>query len=446
MNQLPPGPKSNLLWQTLRWTLEPLKFQDDCQAIYGDTFTLKLVDTRPRVIIGNPQDIKEIFSHDAQYFDAGRGNQALIPLLGQNSLFTIDGDRHKQHRQLLMPSFHHQYVKNYAEEICKITNNITREWAIEKPLSLRSEMQKISLEIIIKIVFSISDSERYEKIKRLIVNFLNIMDSPVKSAMIFFKFLRQDWGKWSWWGQLKQTQKQIDDLLQAEIESRRNQTEIIGKDILSLMMSAYDDEGNNLNDQELKDELITLFIAGHETLTTSLTWAFYQIYRHEEIKEKLETEINGLENKNNFTGMENLPYLTATISETLRMYPISPMIFPRVNRKPVTIGKYTYSTETFLCPSIYLVHYREDIYPEAHQFKPERFIDKKYAPYEYFPFGGGDRRCLGYALAQLEMKLIISFILQNHRLKLFETDNLKMKRRSFGLSPSQEIMFRKIPN
>ena len=444
MNQLPPGPNSHLIWQTLRWTFQPLKFLDDCQAIYGDTFTLRFVDSRPRVIISNPQDIKKIFSLDSQSLQAGRGNQILLPVLGQNSLFTLDGEKHQHHRKLLMPPFAHQYIKNYCQIIIKIAQEITNQWESEKPFDIRSQMQKISLEIIIRLVLGINDSTRYRKIKKLIISFLNIMDSPLKSAMIFFPFLQLDCGQWTWWGQFKQIQRQIDQVLQEEIEARRNQPSAAKDDVLGLMMNVKDEEGNSLDDRELKDELATLFIAGHETLTTSLSWAFYQIHQHPEIKEKLQSEIDHLDYHHNLMEVEKLPYLTATIKETLRMYPISPIIFPRVVRKRITINTYTYPQDTILCLSLYLVHYREDIYAQPHQFQPARFINRKYSPSEYFPFGGGSRLCLGYALAQLEMKLIISMILYNHQLKLLTPANVTMRRRSFGLSPNQEIMFMKI--
>ena len=445
MNNLPPGPQSPILWQSLRWILDPIKFQDYCQRLYGDNFTLRLVDSIPRVIIGTPEDIKEIFSLDSQDFDAGCGNQLLVPLLGKMSLFTIDGELHQQHRQLLMPPFHYQHMTNYAETIWQITKQIKNQWSINEPLFLRSQMQKISLEIIIKLIFGINDdSQRYQEIKELIIRFLRIIDSPLKSAMIYIKLLRLDWGKWTWWGQLKATQTQIYNLLDSEIKLRRNYPRTNkNENILNLLINAQDETGNILSDREIKDELITLFLAGHETLTTSLTWSLLEIHLNQEIKRNLEQEIKNLEEQEDLNAIAKLPYIIATVAETLRKYPIAPIISPRVLKKPLIIGKYEYPAKTFLCPSIYLVHYREEIYSQAQKFQPQRFINHKYAPYEYFPFGGGNRRCIGYALAQLEMKLIISFILENHQLKFWLPENLQMKRRGFSLTSSQEIKFQK---
>jgi unspecific monooxygenase len=201
------------------------------------------------------------------------------------------------------------------------------------------------------------------------------------------------------------------------------------------MMAARDENGQAMTDPELRDELLTLLFAGHETTATVLAWAFYQIYQRPDIRENLLNELNRVGTSTDPFKIAQLPYLSAVCQETLRMYPVLPAIFPRIPKSAMEIAGRKYDAETVLLPSIYLVHYREDLYPNPEQFKPERFLERQYSPAEYLPFGGGNRRCLGYALAQLEMKLVLARILSRCELALLETQPLKSQRRGFTLAP-----------
>jgi unspecific monooxygenase len=253
--------------------------------------------------------------------------------------------------------------------------------------------------------------------------------------MLFLTFLQRDWGAWSPWGQMKQRQRRIHDLLQEEIEERRSQDQEWRTDILSLMMGARDEQGQPMTDAELRDELLTLLFAGHETTANILAWALYQIGRDPAIRANLLEELNPAGTDAAPLKIAQLPYLTAVCQETLRMYPVLPVIFPRITKSALAIAGRKYEAETELLPSIYLVHYREDLYPNPEQFRPERFLERQYSPAEYLPFGGGNRRCLGYALAQLEIKLVLAKILSRCELTLLETKPLKNLRRGFALAP-----------
>ena len=202
------------------------------------------------------------------------------------------------------------------------------------------------------------------------------------------------------------------------------------------MMAARDENGQALTDEELRDELLSILFAGHETTATILAWAFYQIHQRLDVREKLLYELTSLGETSTPMDIAQLPYLTAVCQETLRMYPVLPVIFPRIVKSPMTIADYWFDAGTTLMISNYLVHYREDIYPNARQFKPERFLDRQYSPSEYFPFGGGNRRCLGYALALLEMKLVLATILSQYQLALAEDKPVKMQRRGFTIAPA----------
>lgn len=420
--------------QMMQWITDPIQFQLQCFQQYGDIFTIELGGLGFYVIVANPQAIQEIFSQDAKQFDVGRSNVLAVPLLGQNSLLLMDGDRHRRERKLLMPSFHGERLERYAKQICSITNSVLKQWQVGDSLVARSAMQTISLEVILQVVFGLSQGERYAKLKPLLTAWTNMTDSPLRSSMLFFQVLQQDWGSWTPWGQMKQRQRRIHDLLQAEIEDRRNKADE-GTDILSLMMAVRDENGQAMTDEELRDELLTLLFAGHETTATILAWALYQIHRQPDVRAKLLHELDSLGDRSNPMEIAQLPYLTAVCQETLRMYPVLAATFARITKFPMTLAGYPLDAGTTLLPSIYLVHYREDLYPEPQQFKPERFLERQYGPSEYFPFGGGNRRCLGYALAQLEIKLVLATILSQCHLALAEDKLVPIQRRGFTLAP-----------
>jgi unspecific monooxygenase len=431
--QLPNCVTSPPWWQLINWIADPLGFQNKYSQKYGDIFTMRLGRIGPYVLVSNPQAIQDIFNQDSK-FDIGRGNALAEPLVGRNSLMLLDGDRHRRERKLLMPPFHGERLQTYAKQICLITEQVASQWQVGQPFVARTAMQKISLEVILQVVFGLSEGERYQQLKPLLTDWINMTDSPLRSSMLFFQFLQKDWGSWTPWGRMRQLQRQVHSLLQAEIQERRT-SEIEGRtDVLSLMLTARDETGQVMTDEELRDELLTILFAGHETTATMLAWALYQIHQGTDIREKLLKELDIEESSP--MKIAQLPYLTAVCQETLRMYPVLPIIFPRIAKSPVKIGGYLFEAGTTLMPTIYLVHYREDLYPNAQQFKPERFLERQYSPSEYFPFGGGSRRCLGYALAQLEMKLVLATILSKYELALAEDKPVKMQRRGFTLAPT----------
>ncbi|MBR8833498.1 MAG: cytochrome P450 [Stigonema ocellatum SAG 48.90 = DSM 106950] len=434
LSQLPNSITSPSWWQLINWIADPIGFQHRYSQKYGDIFSMHLSGIGSYVIIGNPQAIQEIFNQDSK-FDIGRGNELAKPLLGQNSLMLMDGDRHRRERKLLMPPFHGERLQAYAKQICLITNQITSQWQVGQPFVARSAMQKISLEVIVQIVFGLSEGKRYQQLKPLLTAWVDMTDSPLRSSMLFLSFLQKDWGTWTPWGRMKQRQRQVHDLLQAEIAQKRTKQDDRRGDVLSLMMAARDENGQAMSDEELTDELLTILFAGHETTATTLAWAFYQIHQHPDILEKLQQELDSLGDNHNPMEIAQLPYLTAVCQETLRMYPVIPVLFPRITKSSMKIAGYEFDAETTFMPSIYLVHYREDLYTNAEQFKPERFLERHYSAWEYLPFGGGSRRCLGYALAELEMKLVLATVLSKYKLALAEDKPVKVQRRGFTLAP-----------
>lgn len=432
------GPSNSAFSQLMNWIFRPLDFLEDCARQYGDTFHLNLMGLPSFTIVSNPQAIEEIFSVDAKKFDVGCTNNLAAGLLGDNSLVMLDGAPHRRQRKLMMPPFHGEKVRSYAQTICQITQKVVDRWQEKQTVIAHQAMQEITLETILHVVFGLSEGERRQQIKPPLIEFLNLTDSPLKASIIFLPLLQQDWGQWSPWGKVVRYKRQIYTLLQAEIEERRANS-ALGNDVLSLLMSACDERGEGLSDIELKDQLMTLLVAGHETTATALAWALYWIHKLPSVKQKLLTELNDCPDNRDPLAIARLPYLTAVCKETLRIYPVAFMAFIRLAKSPIEIMGHQFDSEAMLAPSIYLTHHRQDLYPQSKQFRPERFLERQYSPYEFLPFGGGNRRCIGYALAMLEMKLVLATILANWDLSLKSNRPTLPKRRGATIAPNNGV-------
>ncbi|NEP81025.1 MAG: cytochrome P450, partial [Okeania sp. SIO3B3] len=426
MTQLP-GPKAPALIQLLQWVAKPLTFMEKCASEYGDTFQIKL--NYPMVLIGHPKAIEEIFKTNPKQFDSGYGNKLLAPLVGDNSLLLLDGDRHQRHRQLLMPPFHGERMQAYGELICAIAEKVASKWVVGQPFSMRESTQKISLKVILQAVFGLEEGQRYDQLEQLLNSVLESLASSWKASGLFFKFLQIDLGAWSPWGKFLRQRQEIDELLYAEIAERRQNLDPKQTDILTMLLLARDEAGEAMSDRELHDELITLLLAGHETTATALAWAFYWIHRQPEISNKLLSELEDLGDNPDPMAVIKLPYLNAVCCETLRIYPVAIITSPRISKSPITIMGQAYPEDTALAPCIYLTHRREDLYPEPEKFKPERFLERQYSAYEFLPFGGSTRRCIGAAFAMFEMKLVLATILKRYSLALAEKKTVKTARR-----------------
>lgn len=443
MQQLPNPVALSSLKQLINWIARPYDYLDECADKYGDTFTMRLFGLQPLVFFSHPQAVKDIFSADVGQFDAGRGQSILQPLLGDNSLLVLDGERHKRDRKMLMPPFHGNKVKSYAQTICEITSEISERWKPGETIVSSEAMPEITLEVILQTVFGLREGSRYRELKSLLVRWLDLTGSPLSSSMLFFRWFQQDWGRWSPWGKVLYLRRQVDELLQAEIEARREylaaSPDGADDDVLSLMLLARDELGQPMTDRELKDELITMLAAGHETTATALTWALYWIHKLPEVKAKLMAELKALGDNADRLAIARLPYLTAVASETLRIYPIAPITAPRISAKATEINGQMFPPETFLAPSIYSVHHREDLYPNSKTFRPERFLERQFSSSEFLPFGGGNRRCIGYALAKLEINLVLATLLTRHSFHLANDQPVTPQRRGVVLATSNGV-------
>ncbi len=437
--KLPDGPKAPVLIQTLRSIVRPLESLEANARQYGDIFVSKFIGFQQIVVIANPQAIQEIFTADPKLFDSGKGNRIMLPLVGENSLILHDGDYHQRQRRLLLPPFHGERMRAYGTLICDITSDVMNQKKMGEHFLARPAMQEISLRAILRAVFGVDEGERFEQLRRLIGSLFDIFKYPLSASFIFIPALQKDLGPWSPWGQFVRQRKQIHDLLYELIRERKAENDPSKEDILSLMLSARDEAGEPMTDEELCAELMTLLFGGHETTATSLAWALYWIHHLPEVKEKLLRELDTLGENADPTAIAKLPYLNAVCSETLRLYPVLLFTFARLVKEPIKIMGYEFQPGTVLSPCIYLTHHRQDLYPEPKQFKPERFLERQYSPYEFLAFGGGNRRCIGMAFALFEMKLVLATILSQYQLELTDNRPVKPVRRVIAMAPSGDV-------
>jgi cytochrome P450 len=434
--KLPNSPKALPLIQLIQGIARPFEYLEASAKECGDPFTMRSPGFPATVVFSNPQAIQEIFTADPNQFDSGKGNKILQPLLGENSLIQLDGRSHQRQRKLLTPPFHGERMRTYGNIICDIAEQVMNEWTIGNPRPIHPSMQEISLRVILRAVFGFDQGERLEQLRQLLSSMLDSFNSPLSSSLLYFSFLQKDLGSWSPWGRFLRRRQQIDELLYAEIRERREQPDSSGNDILSLMMSARYEDGQSMTDIELRDELMTLLFGGHETTASSLAWAFYWIHHLPEVRDKLLQELEPLGWDSDPSEIAKLPYLTAVVCETLRIYPTVFFSLPRIVKSPIEVMGYQFEPGVMLSACIYLTHHREDLYPEPKRFKPERFLERQFSPYEYLPFGGGNRRCIGYAFALFEMKLVLATVLSRFQLALADNRPVKPVRRGITTTPS----------
>jgi cytochrome P450 family 110 len=443
--QLPKGLKTPAFIQTIQWVTSPLSMMSDCAKRYGDIFTLYIGEKyAPVVIVSNPIALQEILTGDStkKFSAPGELDKVLKILFGESSVITVSARQHQRKRQLLTPPFHGERMLGYTQIIDDVTERAMSKLQIGKPFSVRDLTQAITLKTIMKAVFGLYEGTRAETMEGLLGVMMDESSSPAGVTMLFFPFLQKDLGAWSPWGRHLRRTEQIDKLIYEEIQSRREQADSSRTDILSLLMSARDETGEPMTDEELRDELLTLLVAGQETTATALAWALYWIHKLPAVREKLLRELDSLGDigaKPDAGALTKLPYLNAVCCETLRIYPVAMHTFARVVEKPVNLRGWDLEPGTVLYGSIYLTHHREDLYPEPKMFKPERFLARQFSPYEFLPFGGGVRRCIGAAFALFEMKVALVKILSEYSLALTDNRDVKAGRRWLVTAPKPPI-------
>jgi cytochrome P450 len=373
--------------------------------------------------IADHELIEQMFKWKPAEYNVGEPRQIMEPVTGPSSLLLLDGDRHMRMRKLMLPPFHGEAIEQYAALIDQITNREIDDWRPGARVRTRTVAQTITMEVIIRTVFGITDSDRVAELKRLLPRLSSI--NPILGV----EFARKDLGPRSPWGRFVRNRDRVDEMLYEEIEHRRNHPDGDAHgDILSLLLSARDPDGNPLTDRELRDELITILLAGHETTATSIGWAFERLLRTPHALERLSAEVKAGESSD---------YIDAVIKETLRVRPVAPEVF-RAPAEPTELGGYLFEEGTQLAVSIMLVQCDPQLYPpDPHVFRPERFLEGAPEPYAWIPFGGGVRRCIGAAFAQLEMRIVISTILRRAQLRAARAGDEKPRFRGVTVLPSR---------
>lgn len=441
------GAKTPSFFQLIEWIVDPLGYMERNRAKYGDIFLSGFGPGNEKFIfVSHPTALQVIFTNPKQFTAPGYLNQLFRPLLGDNSVILLENPKHQKRRKLLLPPFHGERMQAYSQLIRDLTRNVISQCRLGEPFSVRDMMQKITMRTILQAVFGLHEGQRYAQLEKLLTTRLNAVSSPLNASLIFFPFLAQDYGAWSPGSRIKRQQEQIDELLYAEIRDRRQEKDRDvaltqggngGRtDILSLLLSARDENGQGMSDAELRDELITLLVAGHETTATAAAWALYWTHQLPEVKAKLLAELNSLGKNPDPMAVVKLPYLTAVCQETLRIYPVAMLTFPRLVQESVELLGKQIKPGAVITGSIYLLHQREDLYPEPQKFNPDRFLEREFSPYEYMPFGAGARRCIGATLAEFEMKLVLATILQQYQLELADSRPVKPERRGLTLGPA----------
>lgn len=387
---LPPGPRAPAVVQTLQFAARPVEFFERCRRRYGPAVRARLAGYGDVVWIVEPSAVQALFS-DPERLHAGKAANVLEPVLGPNSVLTLDGAEHLRQRKLLLPPFHGESVKRYAEVIAAATRAELERWPLERPFPVRERMQALTLEIILHAVFGVTDASRRaeyaSRIRRL---------TAMANVMVLPEPLRRDVGRLSVGGLLARRRADLDQLIHEDIAERRRQDGTLGEDVLSLLLAARDEHGRPMTDDELRDELVSLLFAGHETTATGLAWAFDLLMHHPATLDRATAEAKAGEHA----------YIDAVVKETLRLRPV---VFAagRIVQEPFELGGYLLPAGVRAWAPIVLLGRDERFYPEPEAFRPERFLEGQPPSYTWIPFGGGVRRCIGAAFATLEMRVVL---------------------------------------
>jgi len=430
---LPPGPRQPGIAQLLEYTFRPLPFFDRCIRNHGDLFTLRMPGLGDFVMVGSPELVRQVFTADSDSLHAGSANAIIEPLVGPRSVLLLDGPEHLRQRRLLMPPLHGERMQAYAQLIAEIADAAIDRWPVGEPFSLHPHMQSITLEVILRAVFGVDEGARSERLRGLLVEYMK----PPPSIFAFVPALQRDFPLSPYRGFLRR-RAAVDEELRGIIAARRQAKGGAARtDVLSLLLAARDENGTPMTDGELRDELVTMLVAGHETTATALSWAFALILADAGARSRLRGALDGARDDGGAVdppAATRLEYLDAVVKETLRLRPILPDVVREVVA-PYRIGGFDIPIGAFLTPFIYGVHRRPDLYPEPERFRPERFVGAKTDPYAWFPFGGGIRRCLGMAFALYEMKIVLATVLARAELRL-TGGPVRVVRRTLTFAPS----------
>jgi cytochrome P450 len=421
-SQLPPGPRTPTVLQTIGWWSRPTAYLERCRKRYGRRFTIRLLGQSPFVVLSDPEEIKQLFLAPPDVLHPGEGSSLLEPVVGRHSVILLDEDPHLEQRKLLLPAFHGESMQRLSGLMAELAEREVASWPRDEPVALHPRLQRLTLEIILRAVFGLERGARLDALRELLTETLAFGESPL-SLLPPAQRLLAGRGPVA---RLERAGARTDELIFELIEERRSEDQD-GEDVLTLLLAARHEDGSPMSPSELRDELMTALVAGHETTASQLAWAFERLAREPAVQTRLRDELD--ENSDE-------AYLTATIQEILRRRPVLPNPEPRVVKQAIEIGGVNYQPGVVLFASAYLVHHDPAIYPEPYAFRPERFIDRPPGTYTWIPFGGGRRRCLGASFALLEMKLVLRAVVERCELRPAGDRAEVARRRGITISPS----------
>jgi cytochrome P450 len=396
---LPPGPSAPALVQATRWMRSPVSLMEECRERYGDTFTVRMARVGELVFISDPPSVKRLFSADRENRLPEGRSVLLEPVLGRRSLLLLEGEDHLRSRRLMLPPFHGERMRAYEAVMERAADRELDSWPLGRRFPLHPRMQAITLEVILRAVFGVEDPVRRERLRGLLVRLLEVTSSPRAQVI---GLLSRRLGRIGPYGRLLRLMADVDAALFEQIAERRGDPGAGDRDdILSLLVEARFEDGEPMSDSEIRDQLMTLLLAGHETTATALAWAFDLLFRSPDAFDRLRAEL--AERRDGF--------LDAVATETLRVRPVVPSV-GRLITSNTTLGGFDLPAGTAVMASIYLVHTREDLYAAPYEFRPDRFLEGAPETYSWIPFGGGTRRCLGAAFASFEIKVVLRTILR----------------------------------
>ena len=423
ITKLPPGPRMPSALQSLGWWARPVPFMERCRAKYGKTFTIRLAAQEPFVMVSDPEDLKAVFTADPDALHPGEGARILEPIVGPTSILLLDGDRHMSQRKLVLPAFHGSRMEALRDVVVEVAEREIDSWPRDRALPLHPHLQQLTLAAIMRAVFGLAEGEQMERLSRLLTEMLDFGTSPLS----LLPPLQRDWVPFGTWRAFSAAREEADKAIYELIAERRAAGDAEeGDDVLSTLLLAEHEDGEPMRDDEIRDELLTLLVAGHETTATELAWAFERLVRSPDVLRTLVAEIDA----------DRDEYVKATINETLRRRPVLLIAQPRRVVDTFELGGYTYGPGVHLAPNSYLVQHDPEIYPDPYAFRPERFLDKKPGTYTWTPFGGGRRRCIGASFAMLEMEIVLKVLLSRIELRPAGDSVEFSMRRAITVSPS----------
>jgi cytochrome P450 family 135 len=415
---LPPGPAAPAALQTYEWIARPTALLRRAQARYGEPFTIRtLWADAPMVLMSDPDEVRRVFTAPPGVLRGGESSSILEPFAGPSSILLLDGPEHLRQRRLMLPPFHGERVQAYRRVVAELAEAEVATWPPDRPFSALPRMQALTLAVIMRAVFGAREEPALRDALRRALNLAGSLPRLVALSLV-----QRDLGPRSPWGSFMRTVRELDDRLHHVIEKRRRDPP--GDDVLGLLLSARHEDGSPPSDATLRDQLVTLLAAGHETTATALAWALERLARHPEVLARVRAGDD--------------EYLDATVNEVLRVRPVL-SIAPRKTLVPYRTGGWELPPGVHIAPCTYLTHRRPELYPDPTAFKPERFLDgAPQSRYAFIPFGGGTRRCLGAAFAAMEMREVLRVVAARVALRPEQPAGERMRRRSVTLSPSRK--------